>query len=56
MKEARKDHVFARTLKELKQTNEDLKMAEQSYEVFYDFILAHLPKFPKEYIDIKRIN
>ena len=56
MKEACKDHVFARTLKELKQTNEDLKMAEQSYEVFYDFILAHLPKFPKEYIDIKRIN
>jgi glyoxylase-like metal-dependent hydrolase (beta-lactamase superfamily II)/rhodanese-related sulfurtransferase len=56
IKESYKNQVFARTLKELKQSNNDLKMAQQSYEVFYDFILKHLPTFPKEYIEIKRIN
>lgn len=49
-------HVFARNLGELKKKNEGLKMAERSLEEFSKYILGHLPHFPEEYIEIKRVN
>lgn len=54
--EANSCHIFGKTIKELKKSNTDLQMAEKSYEEFYNFIMEHLPKFPKEYIEIKRVN
>lgn len=54
--EQNEHHVFARTLGELKQKNEGLIMAKKSLEEFSKYILGHLPHFPKEYIEIKRVN
>lgn len=56
LQEADADQVFSASLGELKQSNEGLVMAQKSLAEFRDYILANLPKFPKEYIEIKRIN
>ncbi|MCP4201986.1 MAG: MBL fold metallo-hydrolase [bacterium] len=54
--EAGDSGLFAGNLGELIQSNEGLQMARKSEEEFVAYILASLPKFPKEYIDIKRVN
>jgi glyoxylase-like metal-dependent hydrolase (beta-lactamase superfamily II)/rhodanese-related sulfurtransferase len=56
-KEARTDGVFAATLGELKETNEDLRRAMTgSKDEFVAWMLANLPEFPPQYVDIKRVN
>jgi glyoxylase-like metal-dependent hydrolase (beta-lactamase superfamily II)/rhodanese-related sulfurtransferase len=47
---------FARTLGTLKKENEGLLKAQESETDFVDYILSSLPKFPKEYVEIKRVN
>jgi glyoxylase-like metal-dependent hydrolase (beta-lactamase superfamily II) len=54
--EARGDRVFAAGLGELKTKNDGLLMAQKEESEFVGFILSSLPKFPKEYVDIKRVN
>lgn len=55
--EARADGVFAATLGQLKQTNDDLrKTMTISKEEFVSWILSNLPEFPPQYVDIKRVN
>ena len=56
MGEAGADGLFAGTLEDLKRSNEGVQKAQGSEEGFVAYILASLPKFPKEYIDIKRVN
>lgn len=48
--------IYGASLTELKQRNKGLQMALKPYEDFKKYILEHLPVFPPEYIDIKRIN
>ena len=48
--------LFAATLGELRQRNDGLVMAAGSEEEFVAYILASLPKFPDEYVEIKRVN
>ena len=50
------DGLFARTLGELRRSNDGLKMAAGEEQEFVDYILASLPKFPEEYVEIKRVN
>ncbi|MCS7167765.1 MAG: MBL fold metallo-hydrolase [Gemmatales bacterium] len=52
--EARSDGLFAATLAELKQRNPDLQPRSQSE--FVQYMLSSLPEFPKQYIEIKRVN
>ena len=47
--------VVAR-LGELKRSNEGLKALEAGERAFFDFIMARLPEFPPQYVDIKRVN
>ncbi len=47
---------FAGRLGDLKEENEGLRMALASQEEFVTYILASLPEFPDEYVDIKRVN
>jgi len=55
--EARDDGVFAATLGQLKQSNEDLRKAMSiSKDEFVAWILSSLPEFPPQYVDIKRVN
>lgn len=54
--EADEAGLFARTLGELKKSNEGLKKVLQGETVFVDYILNNLPVFPEQYIDIKRVN
>jgi glyoxylase-like metal-dependent hydrolase (beta-lactamase superfamily II) len=54
--EAGDDGLFTSTLGELRASNEGLIMAQKSEEEFVDYILASLPKFPEEYVEIKRVN
>jgi glyoxylase-like metal-dependent hydrolase (beta-lactamase superfamily II) len=56
MKEEKDGGLFAATLGELKKENEGLLMAQKTAEEFVEYILASLPKFPEEYVDIKRVN
>ena len=56
MKEENDSGLYAGTLGQLKQDNEGLLMAQKSADEFVDYILASLPKFPEEYVDIKRVN
>lgn len=56
LKEANEQNQFSKTLGDLKKTNEGLIMAQKSREEFYSYIMSNLPKFPKEYIEIKRVN
>jgi glyoxylase-like metal-dependent hydrolase (beta-lactamase superfamily II) len=48
--------LFAATLGELRQRNEGLVMVAGEEQAFVDYILSSLPKFPEEYIEIKRVN
>lgn len=45
---------FAKTYGQVLQENSALR--HSSKEDFLEFVLSHLPKFPKEYIQIKRVN
>ena len=48
--------LFAQSLGDLRQKNEGLVMADKSEEEFVGYILGSLPKFPDEYVEIKRVN
>lgn len=54
--EANADQTYSASLETLKMNNEGLVMAQRSLQEFTNYILENLPQFPKEYIDIKRIN
>lgn len=54
--EANADATYARTLGELKRTNEGLQMVEKGEKAFIDYLLSSLPTFPPQYVDIKRVN
>lgn len=54
--EARPDGVFAATLGDLRVRNEGLRRAAGPAEDFQKWILASLPVFPPQYVDIKRAN
>lgn len=56
LQEANEAQIFSRSLGELKKNNEGLMMAQKPLEEFSQYIMRSLPQFPKEYIDIKRIN
>ncbi len=56
LNEAGEDLLYAERMGDLKAGNEGLQMAAKSKEEFVDYILASLPKFPEEYVDIKRVN
>ncbi len=47
---------FAAPLEELAKANEGLRIAAGTEQEFVDYILASLPEFPEEYIEIKRVN
>ena len=48
--------LFAASLGELRESNEGLVKAAGTEEEFVAYILASLPKFPEEYVEIKRVN
>jgi glyoxylase-like metal-dependent hydrolase (beta-lactamase superfamily II) len=48
--------VFGATLGQLRDANDGLRQAAGSREAFTTYINASLPTFPREYLDIKRIN
>ena len=50
------DGLFATSLGELSRGNEGLLMVARGESEFVDYILASLPKFPDEYVEIKRVN
>lgn len=54
--EMQDDKTFTATLGKIKAINKDLNMALKSESDFVAFILSSLPVFPKEYIEIKRVN
>jgi len=45
---------FAKAYGQVRQENTALQ--HSSKQAFLDFVLSHLPKFPEEYIQIKRVN
>ncbi len=54
--EANARGVFAATLGDLKRNNEGLRIAQKTEGEFVKYILASLPVFPPQYVDIKRVN
>jgi glyoxylase-like metal-dependent hydrolase (beta-lactamase superfamily II) len=48
--------LYSAPLGELKRQNEGLVEAQKSEEEFVGYILGSLPKFPEEYVEIKRVN
>ena len=56
LKEENEDGFYAAPLGELKKVNDGLLMVQKGEEDFVDYILSSLPKFPEEYVDIKRVN
>jgi len=48
--------LFAAPLGDLRRNNDGLVMAAGSEEEFVAYILASLPQFPEQYIEIKRVN
>ena len=48
--------LFAAKLGDLRRQNDGLVKAAGSEEDFVAYILASLPKFPEEYVEIKRVN
>jgi glyoxylase-like metal-dependent hydrolase (beta-lactamase superfamily II) len=50
------DGLFAASLGDLRRRNDGLVMAAGAEEEFVAYILASLPKFPEEYVEIKRVN
>jgi glyoxylase-like metal-dependent hydrolase (beta-lactamase superfamily II) len=56
LNEANDEGLYAATLGHLKTHNGGLVEAQKSQEEFVEYILSSLPKFPEEYIEIKRVN
>ncbi len=56
VEESNQQFMYAGPLGQLKKNNEGLIMAGKSLEEFSSYILNHLPEFPPEYIEIKRVN
>ena len=54
--EAGADGLFVGILADLVRSNEGLRMAQRSEAEFVAYILASLPEFPREYVEIKRVN
>ncbi|MGQ0504569.1 MAG: MBL fold metallo-hydrolase, partial [Myxococcaceae bacterium] len=54
--EADRSGVFAATLGQLRHANDGLVRASGDSQAFAEYITSTLPHFPKEYLDIKRIN
>ncbi len=54
--EATAGNLFRATLGELRRSNEGLEMVGHGRDEFVRYILSDLPKFPDEYVDIKRVN
>lgn len=48
--------VFAATLGSLRRSNAGLAEAQKDEASFVSYILGHLPVFPPQYVDIKRVN
>ncbi len=53
--EANEDGTYSKPLSALWKENEDLSRLNEK-ETFINFVLAHLPDMPEQYIQIKRIN
>ncbi|GAB4183608.1 MAG: MBL fold metallo-hydrolase [Roseiflexaceae bacterium] len=49
------DGIFAAPWSQVRQSNEALAHGS-SLEAFSNFVLSHLPTFPPEYVEIKRVN
>ena len=56
LKESDDQGLFAARLGDLRRKNGGLLEAQKSQEQFVEYILASLPKFPDEYVEIKRVN
>ncbi len=57
LKEQNDAGLFAATLDELKQSNPGLqRLAQESEQGFVRYLMANLPPFLAEYVDIKRVN
>lgn len=54
--ESNANAVYAAQLGQLKQENGGLKIVQQGEDAFVNYILANLPTFPPEYVEIKRVN
>ena len=54
MNEDNGDGIFTNTYGWVLENNDALKYS--SKEAFLKFVLSHLPKFPSEYVEIKRVN
>ena len=54
--EADRHGVFGAKLGDLRERNEGLRRAAGASKEFQDWILASLPVFPPQYVDIKRAN
>lgn len=52
--EAEEDGVFVAPYSQVKRQNEALK--PRTLEEFTEYVLGNLPTFPKEYVEIKRVN
>jgi glyoxylase-like metal-dependent hydrolase (beta-lactamase superfamily II) len=47
---------FVKTIGELRHANDGLRTAQLGREEFVSWVLARLPNFPPQYVDIKRVN
>lgn len=56
LNELNPDQTVCKTLEEIKKINPELLDAKKPYSEFIASISTHLPIFPPEYIEIKRIN
>lgn len=54
--ESNGEGLYAGPLGTLKAQNEGLKMVQKDQESFVNYLLASLPTFPPQYVDIKRVN
>ena len=48
--------IYHARLGDLKRSNEGLQALVAGERAFVDFIMARLPEFPQQYVDIKRVN
>lgn len=53
-KEAREDGLFIKRMANMWRDNRDLQFEDR--DSFVDFVLAHLPTLPEQYVEIKRVN
>lgn len=56
LEEASENGLFSGSLASLAKSNGGLRKTRETQEEFVSYILASLPKFPDEYIEIKRVN